>query len=309
MLHDVGAFGDEPLGAVLHGQDAGNDGLAQIAELLRLVRRIIDHAVDVAGHAQLEGRQADILGAFLPGQIEPLGDAGQTLRLDGAEHPVPHRQQQVAGRQGNGAAGIAEAVDQADAGHIQVAGFGDQPGNAVRLIAAVGVFAGIRAGRVHEGDDGDAAAGAFRQIPGRAQVVLRPPDAILRRPVLGDEAQWPDMLAAIHFQNGAVEGAVGALPLHLAQLPNDRRGRGSGLALRRRAHRFDVGIYVQAGQPPSAPRHLLAREEPGQGFAPLHLGEQGGILGQAFGYEEELVPFVVALDHAGCAALAKLPTL
>ena len=177
------------------------------------------------------------------------------------------------------------------------------------LVVAIGIFPGVCARSVHEGDDGNAPPSAFRQFSGRQPVVLRPPDAVPRGSILGDEAQRPDAFPEIQFQNGAVEGALGTLPAHLAQLPNDRRRRRSGLAFRRGAHRFDVGIDIQAGQPPGAPRHLLAGEEAGQGFAPLHLGEQGKILGQAFGYLKQPVAFVVLLAHAGWAALERLPVL
>ena len=157
----------------------GDDREAQVLEfVLRVARRVVDDAVDVALGVQLERRQAHVLRALLPRQIQPPGDVREALRLDGAEHAVAHRQDQVAGRERYRAAGIAQTEHDADVRHVDVAHLRDQPRDAVRLIRLVGGFFGVRAGGVHQADDRDVALRALADELRGGQVMLGTPHAV-----------------------------------------------------------------------------------------------------------------------------------
>ena len=265
VVNDVRILGNELLGALLHRPKAGNDGRSQVGQLGRLRRRVVNHAVNVALHEQLEGRQSDVFGALLPRQVQAPGNVGQRRRLNGAEHPVGDRQDHVAGGQRNGAAGVAKAVDDADVGHIDVARLRNEPGDAVRLVVAVGLLPGVSAGRVHEGHDGQALLGRTLQETRRVEMMRRSPCAVLHRSVLGDEADQPRIAVKVHLQRGRVEGPLRHLALHLAKLADHLRRRGAALVLGRGHHGLDVGIDVQALQPLGAAGDGGAAQQPGQG--------------------------------------------
>ena len=299
VVDDVWILGNELLGALLHRLQASHDGRTQVGQLVRLRRRVVDHAVDVPLHEQLERRQPYVLGALLPRQVQAPGDVGQRRRLDGAEHPVGDRQDHVAGGQGNGPAGIAEAVDDADIGHIDVARLGDEPGDAVRLVAAVGVLTGVGTGRVHEGHDGEALLGRTLQETRRVKMMLGPPNTVLHRSVLGDEADQPRIAVKVHLQRGRVERPFRHLALHPAELADHLRGRGAALVFGRGYHRLDVGIDVQALQPLGAAGNGGAAQQPRQGFFAGHAWKQRELLCEALGDQVEPVAFGGSLLHSG----------
>ena len=218
VVEDVGVVGDERQRAVLDGEDPGDDREAEVLELgAVLPGRVVDDTVDVPLRVQFARREAHVLGALLPGEVEPPRDAGEALRLDGAEHPVPHRQDHVARGQRDGAAGVAEPEHDAKVRHRDVRHLGDEARDAVRLVVAVRLRFRVRARRVHEAHDRQGALGELRDALRGGEVMLGTPDAVLRRAVLGDEADLARLAVEIHAHERRVEGSVAHLRRDLPQ--------------------------------------------------------------------------------------------
>ena len=286
VIEDIGVVGDERRCCGLDGLNAGDDGEAQVLERVRLARTVVDDAVDVALVIQLERRQSDLLGALLPGQVEPARDAGETLRLDRAEDAVAYRQQEVARRQGNGPARVTEAEDDADVRHLHASHLGNQPGDAVRLVVAIRLRLGVRAGRIHESDDGHGAIGGLRHPVGRGDVVFGSPDTVVDRTVLGYERDRALHAVEIHAHGAGVEGPVAQFVTEpLPEAPYDIRGRRAPRVLRVGDDGFDVRIDVHVRQHIASARYfrLLQQTPHGPALTSLETGKQREVLGQTLG--------------------------
>ena len=223
MVDDVGVLGNELLGAILDLLDAGDDGSPEIVQRLGvLARSVVDHAVDIALHEQFVRRQADVLGALLPRQTQASCNVCQALRLNGAEHPIAQRQDHIARRQWNSTAGVPQAEDDPQIGHIDVAHLGDQTGNAVGLVMGVGQFFGIRPRRIHQADNRNGAHRALLDDLSGGEMMLGHPDAVLRRSILSDERDPAHLSREVHLQRRGVEWPVTDLIEDpIAQLAND----------------------------------------------------------------------------------------
>ena len=308
VVEDVRVFRHERLDALLHGQDAGDDGEPQAldAGVIVLKGRVVDDAIDVALFQELHRRQAHDLRALLPRQVHASGDAGEPLRLDGAEHAIAHGKDHVAGGEWNGAAGIPQAEHDAEVRHVGVGHFGDQPRDAVRLIAAVGVRAGVGAGRVHEAHDGNGASRTLLDALRRGGVMRRPPNAVVDGAVLGDEAHQPGVAVEIHAYAGGVERAVARFQGHFVpQATDDRRRGGTARVLRGGDDGLDVRVHIHVGERRAAAGHLGRRQQPTHGaIRPgTRVGKEGEVLGQAFCDDEQPVARLGGLGHREIQAI------
>lgn len=100
MVEDDGVAGDEFDGGALDEGDAGEDGALEVDQFGALAGDEVDDAVDVALLVELIGRDADELGALLPGEVVLAGDAGEALGLDGVEDAIADGEEDVDGGEG-----------------------------------------------------------------------------------------------------------------------------------------------------------------------------------------------------------------
>ena len=262
MVEDVGICRHETLGRFLNVQNAGDDSLLKVVDLL--AGRVVDHGVDIALALEFHGRQTHLLGALLPRQVQAPSDACQTLGLNGAENAVAHRQDEIAGCQRNSTAGIAKAVDDAQVGNIGIGHFGDEPRDAVRLVVLVRHFVASRTGRIHQADDRQGSVGELFDACCRFQVVFRLPLAAANGAVLGDEGHAPFAAVEIHRHDGGVEGPIGVFFLHAAETPDHRRRWYALGIVGAGHHRFDVGIDIQMIQFFRLAANVLVRQDAAQ---------------------------------------------
>ncbi len=298
MLEDIGVVGNKFACLTLYAQQSVHDGEAQILEPgSRLSRGIIDHAVDVALRVELERREAYVLGAFLPRQVQTPRDIGEPFGLNRAENAIAHRQNHVAGRQRNGAAGVAEPEDDAHVRHVDVAHLRNQPRNAVRLVVAVGLLLGISTGGVHQGDDRQRALRIHGYPTRSSEMMLRAPDAVADRPILRDEPDRSGLAFDIKLDRGRIERSVRLLVKHAAQLTNHLGGGNAARIFCPRNDGFDVGINIEPGQPLVLTQDLASRQQPGQGLVRGAGGEQREILGQRLRDAVQAIALKLGIFH------------
>ena len=136
------------------------------------------------------------------------------------------------------------------------------------LVAAVRHFARIGARRVHQGNDGQIAARIRPDHVHREIVMLRHPDAVLHRTLLGEHAKPPPRALYLGLEHGRVERAVQAL---LHQIPTRGRQKFASSDPARvfgRRHRAaDVLVDLEGGEtlegPADAPVGDQAGDAPG----------------------------------------------
>ena len=290
VVEDLWMVADEVLGGLLYGSDGADDDAAQVVYLVLLARVIVDDAVYVALGIELKGGHADELGALLPGEVVAAHQVSQPLGVDGVEDAGLQGQQEVAGGQRYGAAGVALADDDAEGGHIHIAELGNQAGDGVGLVGGIGFLVGVGAGGVHHADDGQAADGVLAGLPGGGAVVRRAPDAHVVRSVLGNEADAPGHAGKVE---GELRRQVGAVPLYAlhgqVQGPENLLRPWAGGLLRGRHCGGYVGVHLHPPQALQRLRDLLLREQPLDDGRGLPLREQGEVRSQALRVQVELV--------------------
>ena len=133
---------------------------------------------------------------------------------------------------------------------MQLGELGNQPGDGVSLVVAVGRFAGIGAGRIHEGDHGHGAAGVLANDLDGAQVMLRHPHAAVPATLLGQNADAPPRaVAEIERHLGGVQRAHVDFAQHLATQPANDPARAGPVGIFRRVdHGGDISVHIEGAQ-------------------------------------------------------------
>ena len=122
MVENVGVLGHK-FGCLTFdvGQTA-HDGRPQVFDLFRRIcGTVIHNGINVALLVQFRGGDTHVLSAFLPRKVQTPGNARQARRLDGAKYAITQRQNQITGRQRNGATGITDPKNNAHVGNVHIA--------------------------------------------------------------------------------------------------------------------------------------------------------------------------------------------
>jgi hypothetical protein len=179
----------------------------------------------------------------------------------------------------------------------------------VGLILAIGLLAGIGAGGVHQGDDGQRPLRAHLYALRGRQMMLGHPHAVPGSPVLGDEAHGARLTGEIHLDGGRVERPVGLLFDHPTELADHFRRRCAARVFGARDDRLDVGVDIELGEPITATQDLALTEQARQRFVHVCGGKEREILCQALGDEKEPVPFHELFVHCPSESGVRWPVL
>ena len=212
--------------------------------------------------------------------------------LNRTEHAVAHRHDQVAGRERDRTARVAQTVDDAQVRHVGVGHLGDQPGNAVRLIVLVGNFVAGCTRRVHQADDGQRAVGILFNALRGLQVVLGHPLAAAHGTVLGNEPHAPLDAVEVHHHHRRIERSVAIFRVQCTEPPDDvRRGYAFGI-LRACDHGFDIGVDIHVVEQLGLAMHVLVGHHSAQRRIEMLLlvGQQRRVAGE--GLRDQKKPVV-----------------
>ena len=268
----------DSLGIVLHFFNGGEHRFGQMLAGIAFQGRVVHDSIQVARLAQLVGGHTDILRAFLPGQIVVIRDFAQAHGMNGIEHAIPHGQQHVGRRQRNRSAAVTVAEHDAHRRERHAGHLGNQIGDAMGLVVAVGLLPRVGTRCIDERHHGHAVRRIKPHQSSRTIVVVRHPHAVLVLAVLRqhDHAPLPPAAEEVHlgqiqrpFVDLADDGAT-HLPDYLRRaLALGMLGGGDGAA--------DVIVHRRPAQPTDLLFDLLRGQHAGQPRFREVAGEVPGI--------------------------------